>query len=220
MNMQVKLIAHTPDPERLCAAAAKLCHEPDENSFEDMYNQLDDNTIGNILAFVLKMGHESVIEHASFTFSIEGVSRTLTHQLVRHRIASYSQQSQRYVTLRNFDYVVPDGIKESDFEDRYRESMESIRSFYQDMLKDNKVRPEDARFILPNATHTKIVTTMNARALRNFFNLRMEVHAQWEIRELAREMLVQVMDVAPRLFKDIKERFDKEGDEPEGEMFE
>ncbi|RLF49936.1 MAG: FAD-dependent thymidylate synthase [Thermoplasmata archaeon] len=201
--MRVVLLAYTPNAERLCCAAAKLCHEKEERDFMEMYEGLSDKHVRAVLRTVLKLGHESVIEHASFTFYIEGVSRALTHQLVRHRIASYSQQSQRHVTLKNFGYVVPDSIKENEeLAKRYEDVMNYLAKEYDEFLK--KVPKEDARYVLPNACTTKIVVTMNARELRHFFRLRCEKSAQWEIRKLAREMLRLCKEVAPLLFEDIE----------------
>ncbi len=200
--MKVVLLSHTPDPERVCCAAAKLTHEPEERDFMEMYKNLDREHMERVLGVVLRLGHESVVEHASFTFYIEGVSRALTHQLVRHRIASYSQQSQRYVRLKNFSYVTPPRIeKDPGLRERFEKTMERLADEYERLLVD--VPPEDARYVLPNACTTKIVVTMNARELRHFFRLRLHRTAQWEIRELARRMYEECMRVAPLLFRDI-----------------
>ena len=184
---------------------AKLTHEPDEHEFKEMMDAMDEKHMRKVLRYVLSQQHESVVEHASFTFYIEGVSRSLTHQLVRHRMASYSQQSQRYVKMNNFDYVVPaDLLKEGgEGEQKFRDSMERLSKEYDEMLK--VLKPEDARYLLPNACTTKIVVTMNARELRHFFRLRLHSTAQWEIREMAHKMLVFCMDAAPMLFEDVVE---------------
>jgi thymidylate synthase (FAD) len=146
------------------------------------------------------LGHTSVVEHTCFTFAISGVSRSLTHQLVRHRIASYSQQSQRYVNLSNPQYVVPPTIAgNSEMSAEYRATMELIWRQYNALLQLG-IPAEDARYVLPNATCTNILVTMNARELLHFFELRCCLHAQWEIRELADAMLDEVKQVAPTIF--------------------
>ena len=149
----------------------------------------------------MNLGHTSVIEHASFTFAISDVSRSLTHQLVRHRIASYSQQSQRYVNLNEPTYVIPPLIaKNKKTKEAYEQTMQAIWEHYNKLLKLH-IPAEDARYVLPNATCTNIMVTMNARSLLNFFELRCCLHAQWEIRMLANKMLREVKVVAPRIFK-------------------
>lgn len=156
----------------------------------------------NAIRRVLGYGHYSVIEHASFTFSAEGVSRALTHQLVRHRIASYTQQSQRYVTYDTLEhYVTPISISESgEAKETYNDTLRHISDAYQKLLKLG-VPKEDARFLLPNAAKTNILITMNARELRHFFSLRCCERSQWEIREMAIEMLRQAKQAAPALFE-------------------
>ncbi|HDN50810.1 MAG TPA: FAD-dependent thymidylate synthase, partial [Thermoplasmatales archaeon] len=192
--MEVSLIAHTPEPDIMAAAAALLTHE---NSDFDSLKRRNAEQLKKILRAVIDMGHESVVEHASFTFAISGVSRALTHQLVRHRIASYSQQSQRYIE-QDMHYVIPPSIKRQ-FARRYREIMEEVWQLY-DELKQH-VPIEDARYVLPNATCSRILVTMNARSLLNFFELRCCLHAQWEIRMLAWKMLKLVREVAPTIFE-------------------
>lgn len=201
--MKVELIAHTPNPDLVCATAAQSC----------MWHNIPKggNVAKGSLKHALASGHESVAEHVSFTFAIEGVSRALTHQLVRHRMASYSQQSQRYVKMGGFDYVIPESIKnhektwdedgKTDIEKWYRNTMEGLSEFYAELIEAG-IPEEDARYILPNACTTNIVVTMNARELRHFFRLRCCTRAQWEIRELANEMLRLVKEVAPMLFND------------------
>jgi thymidylate synthase (FAD) len=154
-----------------------------------------------VLNQVMALGHTSVIEHASFTFAISDVSRSLTHQLVRHRIASYSQQSQRYVNLNEPHYVIPPSIeKNAKTKKAYEETMEAIWAHYNKLL-GLEIPAEDARYVLPNATCTNIMVTMNARSLLNFFELRCCLHAQWEIRLLANKMLREVKRVAPMIFR-------------------
>ncbi|NIQ06822.1 MAG: FAD-dependent thymidylate synthase, partial [Candidatus Korarchaeota archaeon] len=164
-------------------------------------------------------GHVSVIEHASFSFSIEGVSRAMTHQLVRHRIASYTQQSQRYVAYDTSDqYVVPPSLDDNPVAKKiFDKTVTRISEAYRELL-DLGIPREDARFILPNAARTNIIVTMNARELLHFFNLRCCIRAQWEIREVANEMLKQVKEVAPALFNDAGPSCVKFGYCPEGKM--
>ena len=173
-----------------------------------------------ILRRALCYGHESVIEHASFTFFVEGISRSLTHQLVRHRIASYTQQSMRYVDLtKNRDYTVrPESIaKEEKLSELYDRLMRETKDAY-DLFLGKGIPPEDARFVLPIATQTKIATTMNARELRHFFALRCCLRAQWEIRELANAMLNICKSVAPSLFADAGPSCVKLGCCPEADL--
>jgi len=195
VTLKVELLAYTPEGEILSAMAAKLTHS--KSSIGELRNS-DKEELKNILRYVVKAGHESVIEHAYFTFGISGVSRALTHQLVRHRIASYSQQSQRYVESE-MEYVIPPSIKEAGVEEEYKKMMESAWDAY-NKLKE-KVPVEDARYILPNAACTQIMVSMNARSLLNFFELRCCLHAQWEIRHLAWKMLGLVKKVAPVIFE-------------------
>ncbi len=192
--MEVALIAHTPEPDIMAAAAALLTHE---NSDFASLKKRDEHHLKKILRTVIDMGHESVVEHASFTFAISGVSRALTHQLVRHRIASYSQQSQRYIE-QDMHYITPPSIQKHHAE-KYREMMERIWQLYEELKQ--QVPIEDARYVLPNATCSRILVTMNARSLLNFFELRCCLHAQWEIRMLAWKMLKLVRGVAPTIFE-------------------
>jgi len=196
--MKVKLIAFTPNPEKIAAMAAKLTHTI--STPEDL-EKTSETEFKKILEHVLKLGHTSVIEHASFTFSISGVSRALTHQLVRHRIASYSQQSQRYVKLKKPSYIIPPNIEKNiEAKKEFIETIEQIWEKYNNLIKKG-IPVEDARYILPNATTSNIIVTMNARSLLNFFELRCCLHAQWEIRKLANMMLREVKKVAPTIFK-------------------
>jgi len=162
---------------------------------------------GRFLSARIGEGHESIIEHASVTFDIRGISRACSHQLVRHRIASYSQESQRYVDMTAPEFVVPPAIAESPHAmEIWHESMGRISEAYLS-LRDLGVRKEDARFLLPNATATRIIVTMNFRALRHFFSVRCEKAAQWEIRALALEMLCQAYPVAPSVLGDLYEEY-------------
>ncbi|UCG45961.1 MAG: FAD-dependent thymidylate synthase [Candidatus Bathyarchaeota archaeon] len=198
--MKVTLLKHTPDPELLCAAAAMTSYKGEGTS--RLLAELNLEKARKTLRRVLSSGHVSVTEHASFTFSVEGVSRALTHQLVRHRIASYTQQSQRYVTYDTLDqYVTPPSVLENQKAKQiYDETLTCISAAYQELLK-NAVPKEDARFTLPNAAKTNILITMNARELCHFFRLRCCARSQWEIRRIAIEMLKLAKQAAPVIFE-------------------
>lgn len=196
--MLVQLLAHTPEPEEVVAAAARLCYSA--SSIERLIDKSRQDREG-LLARILDLGHLSVLEHASFTFGIEGISRACSHQLVRHRLASYSQQSQRYVSHKErFASVTPPSIDaRPDLKSRFDALLGEIHQVYRELLEAG-VPAEDARFVLPNAAETKIVVTMNARELLHFFNLRCCRRAQWEIRAMAVEMLRLARRAAPLLF--------------------
>ncbi|HKJ04666.1 MAG TPA: FAD-dependent thymidylate synthase [Geopsychrobacteraceae bacterium] len=196
--MHVELLIHTPDPEQVVAAAARLCYS---NASIDQLMEKSKSDRQEFLEKILSLGHHSVMEHVSFSFGIEGISRACSHQLVRHRIASYSQQSQRYVShKKRFSAVTPESVVvQPELNKRYQGLLEEIHRFYGEML-DADIPAEDARFILPNAATTKIVMTMNGRELRHFFALRCCRRAQWEIQEMARRMLVLIKPIAPILF--------------------
>jgi thymidylate synthase (FAD) len=198
--MFVQLLTSTPNPEQVVAAAARLCYS--DASIERLFIQDSDRTAG-LLQKILELGHLSVLEHASFTFGAEGISRACSHQLVRHRLASFSQQSQRYVANdQPFTGLTPDSVKEHpELHERYQQHLQKTHELYR-VLVDAGVPAEDARFVLPNAASTKLVMTMNARELRHFFVLRCCNRAQWEIRALAKEMLRLARRVAPLLFAD------------------
>ena len=197
--MKVALINYTPNPDRTTAAAARLCYSP--IGAAELVEKMTDEQVEKLLDKIVGMGHFSTLEHSSFTFAIEGVSRTLTHQLVRHRIASYNQQSQRYVKEVAMETITPPSIlARPESAKKYQEFMKNVQNFYNELIESG-VDKEDARYVLPNAAETKIVVTMNARSLLNFFELRCCTRAQWEIRKLAEEMLKQVKVVAPVLFK-------------------
>ena len=214
--IQVTLLEHTPEPERVVAMSARLCYSP--SGAAELSEKMTTETIEKMVKMLVEMGHASTLEHVSFTFGIEGVSRTLTHQLVRHRIASYSQQSQRYVAAHDFAYVTPPSIAEKpDAKEKFDALMKEIRAAY-DMFTEMGVPKEDARYVLANAAETKIVVTMNARALLHFFNLRCCNRAQWEIRTLAYKMLDEVKKVAPLLFKNAGATCVATGSCPEGKM--
>lgn len=221
--MKVKLLAYTPDAEELIASAGKLCYSP--VGVDDIYQKLDKESTKKYIDMLVSLGHESPLEHASFTFAAEGVSRTLTHQLVRHRLASYSQQSQRYVKIDSFEYIIPPAIEEDlKAKEIFIKAMEADQKTYMDLTdilfeknynelinngmsekeaksKAEKISIEDARYVFPNACETKIVFTMNARTLLHFFSLRCCNRAQWEIRNLAYEMVKICKSIYPSLFK-------------------
>ena len=221
--MKVKLLAHTPEPEKLIAAAAKNCYS--SSNIDNVLEGLTEEKTENFVNMLSEIGHESPIEHVSFTFAIEGVSRSLLAQITRHRMASFSVQSQRYVREKGFEYVLPPEIdKIPAAREKFIQAMEDDQRTYEELtaalmegyLKElleqgipekaarsraEKHAIEDARYVLPNACATRIMMTANARSLKNFFRLRCCSRAQWEIRELAEEMYKQVCAVAPTLFR-------------------
>ncbi len=198
--MKVALLQHTPDPERTVALAARLCYAP--VSIDELHGRLSGADVSGFLEKIMSLGHQSVLEHASFTFGIEGISRVTSHQLVRHRIASYSQQSQRYVShTERFSAIIPQSIDERpEVKVRFEAQLQALHQLYAEMVEAG-IPAEDARYILPNATETKIMMTMNARELLHFFGLRCCERAQWEIRAMAVEMLRLVKKIAPTIFR-------------------
>lgn len=215
MKMHVELIAWTPHPERTVAASARLCYSP--ASAADIARTMAPERTKAFVTKLVEMGHQSPLEHVSFTFAIDGISRALSHQLVRHRIASYSQKSQRYVDEKEFTWIVPPSIEKNPAAKQLFEAqIETIRQCYAELCA--AVPREDARYILPNACETKIVVTMNARSLLHFFRVRCCRRAQWEIRRLAEAMLAEVRKVAPELFKFAGPPCVTENICPEGEM--
>ena len=248
--LKVKIIAHTPEPDKVVAQAGKLCYSA--VGVDEITQKLTEEEIARYVNMLASIGHESPLEHVSFTFAIEGISRACTHQIVRHRIASYSQQSQRYVKLEQFEYIIPPAIEKNpeakrifieamerdqkaydelvdllledilidkhaaDYGSCIREILKEnpdaapdrskvldlyAEKFFEDYRKAEKQAIEDARYVFPNACETKIVITMNARSLLHFFNVRCCNRAQWEIREMATEMLKECKKIAPALFK-------------------
>jgi thymidylate synthase (FAD) len=200
--VEVELIAVTQylrgngTPEELLERAGRVCYRSEKRG-----------EAGNFLPARIGEGHESIIEHASLTFEISGISRACSHQLVRHRIASYSQESQRYVNLSDPEFVVPPGVARSPEALRIWDDLAGrMKEAYRD-LRELGIKKEDARFLLPNATATRIVVTMNCRELRHFFRIRCGRAAQWEIRALAREMLKLAYRVAPVVFQDLYTEF-------------
>lgn len=198
----VALISYTPDPERTIAAAARVSASPAGAS--QLMQKLTPQAVDRLLTRLISSGHLSVFEHASFTFAIEGISRVTSHQLVRHRMASYTQQSQRYVTFKDFNYVTPVTIgAKRDLKARYQEMIRAAHSLYLEML-DAGIPAEDARYVLPQAGETKLVMTMNARELIHVCALRLCLRAQWEIVELFEKVKAEVERVAPRLGAELK----------------
>lgn len=199
--MDVRLLSHTPDPERAIAAAARLCYAP--VGAAELMETMSDEAVRKVLRTIITSGHTSALEHASLTFAIDGVSRALTHQLVRHRLASYNQQSQRYVSYdEDPTFVVPPAVAaDPEAFKRFKAATAAAFSAYRALL-DMGVAPEDARYLLPNAMETKIVVTMNVRELLHFLDLRCCKRAQWEIRDLAMRMLELAEPVAPYILLD------------------
>lgn len=211
VGLSVKLLDYTKDAEKIVADAARVCYASDERVKGLFGEETSKEEDARLIKMLAKMGHFSPFEHAKWTFFIEGVSRALTHQLVRHRVASYSQRSQRYVSFEKdeFDYVVPDSIKEAGMSERYHEMMNIVAEFYRELSSGLEEKLglggedlfQDARYILPNACETKIVVTMNARELiQVFFKERLCNRAQWEIRNLAKKMLELCYPTAPNIF--------------------
>ena len=206
--LRVSLLQHTPDPDRAVAIAGRLCYAP--VSAADLRQEMSDDDVAKLVRVLVRSGHHSALEHASFSFAVDGVSRACTHQLVRHRVASYNQQSQRYVNFSSADsFVVPPSVAANDEAKAvFLKAMEDARAAYDRLVelglaegRGKESVQEDARFVLPNAAETKIVVTMNARELRHFFRVRCCNRAQWEIRALAWEMRGMVKGVAPNLFE-------------------
>jgi thymidylate synthase (FAD) len=197
--MKVNLLQFTQEPEKICAIAARLCYS--SASIDEISQNFDREKIEKLLSKIISSGHNSVLEHATFTFGVEGISRALLAQLTRHRIASFSVQSQRYIKFENnLEFIVPESIKKNtNLLRKYNNFLSSLEKLYKEFLSEN-IPAEDARFILPNASTTKIVFTMNARELRHFFSLRTCNRAQWEIRGVACRMLKLVKKEAPLLF--------------------
>ena len=215
--MKVVLVRHTPDPDKSVALSARLCYSP--VGVTELQEKMSDEEAARLVRMLVRMGHFSPIEHVTFTFAIEGVSRVLTHQLVRHRIASYSQQSQRYVKAHNFETIMPPAVAAiPEAKEKFEACMRGLQDLYNDLTDHYGIANEDARYVLPNAAETKIVCTFNARSLYNFFNLRCCNRAQWEIRDMAYKMLAEAKKVAPTLFFNAGASCVNTGRCPEGAM--
>lgn len=226
--MKVELLEMSANAEEIIYSSARQCYS-EKDAFEIFIKSknIKKEKIEKFIKEIVQSGHESVLEHVKFTFAISGVSRALTHQLVRHRIASYSQQSQRYVNMENFNYIIPPSIKS----DRvlleiYQNVLEEIRKGYKKIVErfkelgiEGEMANQDARYILPNAVETKIVVTMNCRELLNFFKVRCCSRSQWEIRELAYKMLEICKNKLPSVFEKSGAKCEFLGYCPEGEKF-
>lgn len=204
-GLKVSLISFTPIPDEVIAMSARLCYS--NSSIEEIKTAMDDEKRRKFVKKLIELGHFSPIEHASFTFGIEGVSRALLAQITRHRLVSFSVQSQRYVNkTAGFNYIIPPSIigLGSDAVCRYKEQMETMQGWYNQWVEElggsSESANQDARFVLPNACETKMIMTMNARELLHFFKLRCCNRAQWEIRALAYEMLRLCHGVCPSVF--------------------
>jgi len=241
---KVILISHTNDPENTVAMAAKLCYS--KSNLTDLQEKIEQKDQAKFIKHLAEVGHESVLEHAVFTVGIEGISRACSHQLVRHRLASYSQQSQRYCSFEDehFEYIVPPNIFKAikNFQaessrrvekstipldpfshPQFKKAMKAAKDAYKelcDLMRSAGIPesniPEDARFALPNAAATRIIVTMNARSWRHFFNLRCCGRAQWEIRHIAQEIYKLLRDVAPNIFAGCGPKCAVTGECPEG----
>lgn len=198
MAISALLIASTPDPDRTVAAAARLCYS--DVSAMEIAEEMKGEDVSRFIGHLRRSGHLSPFEHATFTFAIDGISRVCSHQLVRHRMASYSQQSQRYVHMKDPEIVVPPSISsDPEMLDAFSRRVEEAHRSYREMVEAGVPR-EDARYILPHGWTTRIVVTMNARELHHFFSMRLCRRAQWEIQNLARIMLSLSREKAPALF--------------------
>lgn len=215
--MNVILLTHTPEPEKIIAAAAKLCYSQ-KVDIQTLMDGLDTEAVNKFIKKLMAMHHESPLEHVSFTFAIEGVSRALLAQITRHRIASFSVRSQRYCSEEDFDSIMPDPVYQDPKKRAvFRSAMADVKIAYNE-LQDLGSKNEDARSVLPNACATRMVVTMNLRELLHFFNLRCCVRAQAEIRELANRMLILCEEVSPVLFTHAGAHCEAFGYCPEGKM--
>ncbi len=223
-QLQVTLLQHTPDPDRAVAIAGRLCYAP--VSAAELKEEMTDEAVAKLVRILVRSGHHSALEHASFTFAVDGVSRACTHQLVRHRVASYNQQSQRYVNFGGGDsFVMPPTVAaNAEAKEVFLAAMDQARAAYDKLVelglaegRGKESVQEDARFVLPNAAETKIVVTMNTRELRHFLQVRCCNRAQWEIRDLAWRMRAMLKEIAPNLFEGTGPGC-LYGDCPEGKM--
>ncbi len=197
--MKVELLAITPDSERIIEIAARTCYQSGDKMVPEK--------MGELLPKLIAMGHESPFEHAYATFRISDVSRAMTHQLVRHRLMSVSQKSQRYVSESSFGWVVPPTVGEAD-KSEFDQDMAIVRDMYT-KWKGKGLKSEDARFVLPNACTTELVISANFREWRHVFHVRCHRRAQWEIRDVCLEMLRELNKHAPHVFADIVNSIEK-----------
>jgi thymidylate synthase (FAD) len=198
--IQVKLISYPEEAELIAKMAGLICYSG-EKVFEEIKDKASLKT-DEYLEAIIKSGHLSILEHNVFVFYVSGISRVTSHQLVRKRIASFSQQSQRYVSAENFEYITPDEINKSTFGEKYKEIVNQTHELYQEMV-NNGIPKEDARYILPSATSTQLIVSMNGHSLIDLLVRRICERSQWEIRELAEMMLEEVKMVAPAIFKNL-----------------
>lgn len=199
MPIETTLLTHTPGPDAIVAAASRLCYRDVPTA--DLLDAEAREASEGLIDHLWRSGHLSPFEHASFTFGVDGLSRVASHQLVRHRLASFSQQSQRYVGMDRPAVVVPPSVASiPEAHALFVARAEASWRAYGELI-DLGVPQEDARYVLPHGWETRLVLTMNARELHHFFSLRLCRRAQWEIRELARQMLVACRRAAPLLFR-------------------
>lgn len=205
-KLKVRLLAHTPEPAKLVTLAAKLCYFSDD--FSDLEKKFKSDDPKKFIPLLYEMGHHSPFEHVSYNWVAEGISRSLSHQLVRHRIASYTQRSQRYVNESDLEVIIPKIYREdSEKKQEFLKRMELLQEWYKEDLEyflgkgiGKEEATQDVRFYLPNATETKIISTMNARQLMHVFKERLCGRAQWEIRDMFTELYKQVLPTFPELF--------------------
>lgn len=214
--MKVTLLTHTPNPEKVIAMAANICYSSAED-VDKLAETMTEDKVKKLVKGILSSGHTSVLEHVSFTFAIEGVSRALLAQLSRHRIGvSLSCRSQRYISEDQFNFVVPQSlVPRNDERLEYIQTINKIKKTYDDLVESG-VKKEDARMILPNAAHTRLIVTMNARSLAHAASLRMCTRAQKEIRELVTEMIRLCKEVSPLIFENMGPTCVSKGFCPEG----
>lgn len=188
--MKVELLRLTERPLNLISEAYRICYAsaPKDNPEEE----------NKFIKACIRNGHTSPLEHAAATFLISGISRPCSQQIERHRIASYTQESQRYVSAESAKFLMPNSILNSDGFEMYVDFLEQSKRIYSCLVK-NGVKKEDARFVLPQAVTTKMMMTINFRSLRNLLNLRLDVHAQWEVRRVAAMMVAELSNVSPEL---------------------
>jgi thymidylate synthase (FAD) len=198
-KLTIGLVAHTPDPERLVAAAARSCWS--NRPFEDIYKGLSEGEIDRLLKKVILRGHHSVLEHVNFTFALSGISRVLTHQLVRHRIASYSQLSQQHADHADIDYIIPPAVdRDPTLAEEFIVWTQAAQNLYSRLIEKGVPRGS-ARYVLPSACETRMVFTMNARSLFNLISQRDCGAEEWEFRSVAHRMHQELVKIAPRIFR-------------------
>lgn len=214
--MKVEVAAHTPYPELAVAVAARACFS--DQDYDIIEGQLRPADVDRVLATVISKGHHSVLEHANFTLAISGISRVVSHQLVRHRMASYSQLSQQRADASELQYVTPPAIRRKrQLADRYARLMSDCQEFYRTLL-ESEIPRGSARYVLPSSFQTRVVMTMNARSLMNLISQRECAAEEWEFRQLAHSIHDAVMGVAPGIFRHAGTQCETHGVCPEGEV--